>query len=306
MEDITKLNKIIDLFLNYAGMQIPIGKDDIIYTGGNYLQLESNGEAYDVFLNGYSHIKKIKDTKKRKQLEKAGQDYTVLNWCEVEPNSAITIPGIKITGNKKLEDYILKEDGQNPYFTGVKYLSFLTLLTDWQMEPCSVFKSGSSLKKDYLKYNDKQYVGVEALVLDKDDSKYGELKPAFSKAFEMELRENEDFCLDLLTPEGFVRIALDYALLDYALKKEIDIGLDKNIAPNVGYNIYNRMLHDENINQEKLAEFIGAIDDKFKSNPAFIIANMMYGMLKSIQNCPGIKQGLNYFANKRKEKTNNY
>lgn len=302
---LANLSTLINHLLTYSD-KIPIGKDDLVYACYNDFPFESQGKKYNVFKIGYSHTKMAKDNKKRKQLEKAGQEYTVLDWCKVKPNADITIPGIKITSDKKPEEYMIKEDGMNPYFTGVKYLSFLTLLTDWQMEPSSIFESGTSLKKNYLKYNDKQYVGVESLALEKDDSKYGGLRPAFSKYLETELRENDEFCLDLLTSEGFKRIPVDYALLDYALKNEVEVGLDKNIAPNVGYNIYNRMNHDDDVNQEKLAEFIGAIEEQFMVNPTFLMAKMVDGMVGSIRDFPGIKQGLNYWAKKRQEKTNNY
>ncbi|MCK5630470.1 MAG: hypothetical protein KAI26_07665 [Nanoarchaeota archaeon] len=298
------LSKIINHYMIDSGRKIPIGKDDIVYVSDNSSQLESKGKVYNIFLEGYSHIKKAKDENKRKQLEKSGDNYTVLDWCEVEPNADILIPGIKITGIKKLEGSILKEDGLNPYSTGIRYLSFLTLLTDWKIEPFSILEYEANLKKscdkyDPHKYDDKSYIGVESLVLENDDPKYMGLKINFSKAFEMELKENNDLCLELLTSKGFKRIPVDYNFLDNALKNKFQVGLDKNIAPNVGYNIYNRMKQDTDVNPKDLANFMSLIDKQFMLNPNFVMRKMLGGMVRSIRNVLDIKQRLNYFSRKR-------
>ena len=288
------LSKIINHYMINSGHKIPIGKDDVIYVLDNSSQFESQGKVYNLFFEGYSHIKKAKDENKRKQLEKSGDNYTVLDWCEVEPNADIIIPGIKIIGNKKLEESILKEDGLNPYSTGIRYLSFLTLLTDWKIEPFSILEYEATLKKSCHKYNpykydDKSYIGVESLVLESDDSKYGGLQINFSKAFEMELKENNDLCLELLTSKGFKRIPVDYNFLDNALKNKFQVGLDKNIAPNVGYNIYNRMKQDTDVNPKDLANLMSLIDKQFMLNPNFVMRKMMGGMGRSIRNFLGIK-----------------
>ena len=287
-----------------GGLKIPIGKDDIVYVSNNSSQLESKGKVYNIFLEGYSHIKKAKDENKRKQLEKIGDNYTVLDWCEVEPNAEIIIPGIKITGIKKLEESNLKEDGLNPNSISIRYLSFLTLLTDWKIEPFSILEYEANLKKSCHKYNphkydDKSYIGVESLVLENEHSKYRDLQLSFSKAFKMELKENNDLFLKLLTSKGFQRIPVDYKFLDNALKNKFHVGLDKNIAPNVGYNIYNRMKQDSDVNPENLANFMSLIDRQFKLNPNFVMRKMVSRMIRSLRNSLGFNKGLNYLSRKR-------
>ncbi|MCK5024991.1 MAG: hypothetical protein KAS15_00260, partial [Nanoarchaeota archaeon] len=80
---------------------------------------------------------------------------------------------------------------------------------------------------------------------------------------------------------------------------KFQVGLDKNIAPNVGYNIYNRMKQDTDVNPKDLANFMSLIDKQFMLNPNFVMRKMLGGMVRSIRNVLDIKQRLNYFSRKR-------